>query len=102
MYSAKQPGRWTPTPLEDAQRCRLPARQLRQRPQTTWPSALTTWPGKKSTTFEPTADALPLAPGGCLGGPGAPTAGWGGARRTAPRGGRGPPRGGGDPPAPPL
>ena len=39
----------------DAQRWRRPARQLRQRPQTTWPSPLTMSPGKKSLTFEPTS-----------------------------------------------
>ena len=38
MYSAKAPLRLTPTPLVWAQRWRRPARQLRQRPQTTWPS----------------------------------------------------------------
>jgi len=33
-YSAKQPGRLTPTPFVFAQRCLLPARQLRQCPHT--------------------------------------------------------------------
>ena len=47
-YSANAPGRLTPTPLVSAQRWRRPARQLRQRPQTTWPSPLTMSPGKKS------------------------------------------------------
>ena len=39
MYSANAPGRLTPTPLVCVHRCRRPARQLRQRPQTTWPFA---------------------------------------------------------------
>ena len=36
-----------------------PARQLRQRPQTTWPSPLTISPGKKSATLEPTSTISP-------------------------------------------
>ena len=47
-YSANAPGRLTPTPLVSLHRCRRPARQLRQRPQTTWPSPLTMSPGWKS------------------------------------------------------
>jgi hypothetical protein len=49
------PGRFTPTPMVWAHRWRRPARQLRQRPQTTWPSPLTMSPGKKSATLEPTS-----------------------------------------------
>ena len=59
MYSAKAPGRLTPTPLVWAQRCRRPAMQLRQRPQTTWPSPLTRSPGRKSLTLAPTATISP-------------------------------------------
>ena len=33
--------------------------QLRQRPQTTWPSPLTRSPAWKSLTFEPTATTSP-------------------------------------------
>ena len=39
INSAKAPGRLTPTPCVSLHRCRRPARQLRQRPQTTWPFA---------------------------------------------------------------
>ena len=42
-----------------AHRWRRPARQLRQRPQTTWPSPLTMSPGKKSSTLEPTSTISP-------------------------------------------
>ena len=59
MYSANAPGRFTPTPIVCAHRCRRPARQLRQRPQTTCPSPLTMSPGKKSATFEPTSTIRP-------------------------------------------
>src|SRR5439155_712652 len=59
MYSANAPGRFTPTPLVWAQRWRRPARQFRQRPQTTWPSPLTRLPGKKSITLAPVATILP-------------------------------------------
>ncbi len=58
-YSAKAPARLTPTPFVSAQSCRRPARQLRQRPHTTWPSPLTIWPGWKSATFEPTSTISP-------------------------------------------
>src|SRR5580692_5333574 len=58
-YSANAPGRLTPTPCVSLHRCRRPARQLRQRPHTTWPSPLTTSPGKKSFTLEPTATTSP-------------------------------------------
>ena len=43
-YSAKEPGRFTPTPTVLGQRWRLPARQLRQWPQTMWPSPVTRSP----------------------------------------------------------
>ena len=43
-YSAKLPGRCTPTPSVLRQRCPLPARQLRQTPQVMCPSAETRWP----------------------------------------------------------
>ncbi len=59
MYSANAPGRLTPIPLVSLHRCRRPARQLRQRPQTTCPSPLTMSPGRKSATFEPTATISP-------------------------------------------
>ncbi len=59
MYSANAPGRFTPTPWVCAHRWRRPARQLRQRPQTTWPSPLTRSPGKKSTTLDPVSTILP-------------------------------------------
>ena len=58
-YSANAPGRLTPTPLVSLQRCRRPARQLRQRPQTTCPSPLTISPTWKSLTFEPTSTISP-------------------------------------------
>ena len=54
-----RPARFTPTPWVSAHRCRRPARQLRQRPQTTCPSPLTISPGWKSLTFEPTATISP-------------------------------------------
>ena len=59
MYSANAPGRFTPTPIVCAHRCRRPARQFRHRPQTTCPSPLTRSPGKKSTTFEPVSTIRP-------------------------------------------
>ena len=46
-YSAKAPARFTPTPCVCAHKWRRPARQLRQRPQTTCPSPLTKSPGLK-------------------------------------------------------
>ncbi len=58
-YSANAPGRFTPMPLVSLQRCRRPARQFRQRPQTTCPSPLTTSPTWKSVTFEPTSTISP-------------------------------------------
>ncbi len=58
-YSAKAPARATPTPLVSAQRCRRPARQLRHRPHTTWPSPLTISPVRKSVTLEPTSTISP-------------------------------------------
>src|ERR1039458_4055819 len=54
IYSAKAPLRFTPTPSVRAHRCRRPARQLRQRPHTTWPSPLTTWPGAEARALSPT------------------------------------------------
>ena len=57
-YSANAPGRCTPSPIECAQRCLRPAMQLRQRPQTTCPSPLTTSPGWKSLTFGSDLDDL--------------------------------------------
>ena len=59
ISSANAPGRLTPTPLVCAHRWRRPAMQLRQRPQTTWPSPETTSPGWKSLTFDPTATISP-------------------------------------------
>ena len=59
INSAKAPGRLTPTPCVCAHRWRRPAMQLRQRPQTTWPSPLTMSPGWKSLTLEPTATISP-------------------------------------------
>ena len=58
MYSANAPGRLTPMPLVSLHRCRRPARQLRQRPQTTWPSPLTMSPGWKSATLRTDRDDL--------------------------------------------
>ena len=61
-YSANAPGRLTPIPLVSAQRWRRPARQLRQRPQTTCPSPLTMSPGSKirdvGADFDNLADKL--------------------------------------------
>ena len=48
-----------PSPIEFAQRCRRPARQWRQRPQTTWPSPLTMSPSAKSGTLLPTSTTSP-------------------------------------------
>ncbi len=58
-YSAKAPGRFTPIPLVWAHRWRRPAMQLRQRPQTTWPSPDTICPGRKSLTLLPTSTISP-------------------------------------------
>jgi hypothetical protein len=58
-YSANAPSRPTPSPIEWAHRWRRPARQWRQRPQTTWPSPETRSPGEKSVTFEPTSTISP-------------------------------------------
>ena len=58
-YSANAPGRLTPRPIECAHRCRRPAMQLRQRPQTTWPSPLTRSPTWKSATLEPKRTTSP-------------------------------------------
>ena len=54
----KAPGRLTPTPCVSLHRCRRPARQLRQRPQTTCPSPLTTSPTWKSLDVGPDLDDL--------------------------------------------
>ena len=57
-----RPGRLTPTPLVWAHRWRRPARQFRQRPQTTCPSPLTISPGKEvvdvGADFDDLADEL--------------------------------------------
>ena len=58
-YSANAPGRCTPSPIEWAHRCRRPAMQFRQRPQTTCPSPLTMSPTWKSLTLEPTSTISP-------------------------------------------
>ena len=58
-YSAKAPGRCTPSPIEWAHWCRRPAMQFRHRPQTTCPSPLTRSPTWKSLTFEPSAATSP-------------------------------------------
>src|SRR5450759_2259760 len=57
--SANAPSRPTPRPIVWAQRWRRPARQCRQRPQTTWPSPLTRSPGAKPVTLEPTSTTSP-------------------------------------------
>jgi hypothetical protein len=44
MYSANAPARLTPMPTVFGHKCCLPARQLRQTPQTMWPSADTRCP----------------------------------------------------------
>ena len=59
ISSANAPARLTPTPCVWAHRWRRPAMQLRQRPQTTWPSPLTRSPGWKSLTLAPTATISP-------------------------------------------
>ena len=59
MYSANAPVRFTPMPFVSAQRCRRPARQFRQRPHTTCPSALTMSPLRKSFTFDPMSTTSP-------------------------------------------
>ncbi len=58
-YSANAPGRLTPMPCVSLHRWRRPARQLRQRPHTTWPSPLTMSPMWKSFTFEPVSTISP-------------------------------------------
>ncbi len=58
-YSAKQPGRLTPTPTVLRQRWRLPARQLRQWPQVMWPSPETRSPAAKPLTSLPTSTISP-------------------------------------------
>ncbi len=57
--AANAPGRLTPIPDVFLQRWRRPARQLRQRPQTTCPSPLTRSPGLKSWTLSPILSILP-------------------------------------------
>ena len=54
-YSAKQPGRFTPTPSVLRHKWRRPARQLRQKPQVIWPSPLT-----RSPIFRPRT-SLPIS-----------------------------------------
>jgi hypothetical protein len=57
--SAKAPSRLTPTPLVSLHRCRRPARQLRQTPQTMWPSPSTRSPFLKRWTDEPASSMTP-------------------------------------------
>ena len=57
-YSANAPSRPTPRPIVLAHRWRRPARQWRQRPQTTWPSPETRSPGWKSATLRADLDDL--------------------------------------------
>src|SRR5688572_22571212 len=59
MYSAKQPGRSTPTPWELRHRWRRPARQLRQWPQVMWPSPETRSPTASPRTSLPVATISP-------------------------------------------
>ena len=58
-YSAKQPGRFTPTPTALRHRWRRPARQLRQWPQLTWPSPETRSPIAKPATSVPSSAISP-------------------------------------------
>ena len=58
MYSAKQPGRFTPTPWVLRHRWRRPARQLRQWPQVMWPSPETRSPTARPRTSLPDGDDL--------------------------------------------
>ena len=58
-YSAKQPGRSTPTPTALRHRWRRPARQLRQWPQVMWPSPETRSPTSKPRTSPPTPTISP-------------------------------------------
>ncbi len=58
-YSAKEPGRLTPTPMVLRQRWVRPARQLRQWPQVMWPSPETLSPTAKPRTSWPTATTSP-------------------------------------------
>ena len=59
MYSAKQPGRFTPTPCVLRHRWRRPARQLRQWPQVMWPSPETRSPIASPRTSLPMATISP-------------------------------------------
>src|SRR5690606_4217595 len=59
MYSAKAPGRLTPTPWVLRHRCRRPARQLRQWPQVMWPSPETRSPIWKPWTSWPISTTSP-------------------------------------------
>mmetsp|Transcript_55355 Transcript_55355/g.132209 ORF Transcript_55355/g.132209 Transcript_55355/m.132209 type:complete len:246 (-) Transcript_55355:334-1071(-) len=52
-YSAKAPGRFTPTPTVSRQRWRRPARQFRQKPHVMWPSPVTRAPIFRPFTSEP-------------------------------------------------
>ena len=58
-YSAKAPGLFTPTPFVSLHRCLRPARQLRQTPQTMWPSPSTKSPFWNLWTAEPTSSMVP-------------------------------------------
>src|SRR4051794_27659498 len=58
-YSANAPGTWTPSPRVLMHRCRRPARQLRQRPQTRCPSPLTRSPTATSRTPTPISTTSP-------------------------------------------
>ena len=57
--SAHAPGRLTPTPCVFGQRCRRPARQLRQCPQVMCPSPTTRSPRANPFTWSPTASTTP-------------------------------------------
>ena len=58
-YSAKLPGRCTPTPSVLRQRCPRPARQLRQKPQTICPSPDTRSPRLNRVTAAPVSAIRP-------------------------------------------
>jgi hypothetical protein len=57
--SAKAPFLLTPTPFVSLQRCLRPARQLRQTPQTMWPSPSTRSPFWNRCTALPTSSMVP-------------------------------------------
>src|SRR6056297_2438689 len=58
-YSAKEPGRFTPTPLVLRHRCPRPARQLRHAPQTICPSPETRCPIRYFTAAGPVSTISP-------------------------------------------